>query len=119
MVCEAIERVSIALDMGRLWDGVDDGCQTVCAAINTDLARDGGSTLRCGSYSIRGGDRRIVLRVLIIKHLTELQEVMAKLQAAVQSPTVSDSPLRRTWTGLVSRFVAKLTANINLTKMSL
>lgn len=115
MVCEALDRVSVALDMGHLWDGVGNDGQTSCAAISTDLAQDG-SPLRCGGYSVRGGDRRIVLRVLIVKHLTELQAIMSKLQSAVDYSTMSKSPLQKTCADLVCRFGTKLSGKINLFK---
>ncbi|KAH7048230.1 hypothetical protein B0J12DRAFT_740966 [Macrophomina phaseolina] len=116
MVCEAMDRASVALDMGPLWDEQDRDYRAARTAISIDLARDD-SPLRCGDYTVRGGDRRIVLRVLVTKRLADLQRIMAKLQAVVDSPPVSDPVLHKAFSELVSEFVTKLTSNINLVKV--
>lgn len=120
MVCEAIDKVSVALDMGPLWDNVNRDCLSGgrSSAISANLTRDD-SPLRCGSYTIGGGDRRVVLRVLITKRLTELQAIMTKLQTALQSPAIVHSALHKPCVDLVSEFAAKLTSNINLVKVHL
>lgn len=94
VLCQAMDELSVSLGMGTLW--TDGGCSNNNGGGSTsayeqdrlplisNLAKDE-VRLRCGSYAVRGVDRQVLLRTLMMGRLREMQQAMGRLCQAVET----------------------------------
>ncbi|KAK8151144.1 hypothetical protein IWX90DRAFT_96538 [Phyllosticta citrichinensis] len=121
MVCEAVDQVSVALDLGSIWsDSAGEHGDSRHDLLNEGLSREE-APLQCGSYSVRGLDRRFVLRALLLKRLGELKETLEKLQSMVSSPvpTTFASPCPKTCADIIGEVSSTLNTKTDLLKLAL
>lgn len=122
MVCEAVDQVSVALDLGSVWsDSAGEGGDSCHDFLNEGLSREE-APLQCGSYSVRGLDRRFVLRALLLKRLGELKETLEKLQSMLSLPMPSNSlasPCHKTCADIISEVSSTLNTKTDFLKLAL
>lgn len=103
IICQAIDRALIALkpDGISMWTSIlapihnyesgtssspqsSSSCSTSGGKSNNDImlppADDECEPLRCGTLPIRGADRRVMMRVLLMKRVLEVQGVLERLR---------------------------------------
>ncbi|KAK8212770.1 hypothetical protein IWZ01DRAFT_278289 [Phyllosticta capitalensis] len=121
MVCEAVDQVSVALDLGSIWtdpaaEHIDPRHDLLSDALSREEA-----PLQCGTYSVRGLDRRFVLRALLLKRLGELKETLEKLHVMVSSPmsTSTASACYKTCADIIGEVSSTLNTKTDFLKLAL
>ncbi|KAF1934433.1 uncharacterized protein M421DRAFT_51167 [Didymella exigua CBS 183.55] len=108
VVCQAMEELSVTLGMGTLWvEGTGAGHER-CPLLG-NLAKDE-VPMRCGSYAVRGTDRQVLLRLLVMNRLTEMQRIMGKLCQAVGL----SSSCRATCAGMAAELERRVLVKLNM-----
>ncbi|KAK7515022.1 uncharacterized protein IWZ02DRAFT_168634 [Phyllosticta citriasiana] len=121
MVCEAVDQALVALDLGSIWsDSAVEHLDQPHNLLNEGLSREE-ATIQCGTYSIRGLDRRFVLRALLLKRLGELKETLDKLQSMVSSPIsmASALPCYKTCVDIIGEVSSTLDTKTDFLKLAL
>lgn len=78
LMCEAVDRFSIALEVGSIWaKGSRDLVQNCLVRKNLPV--------QCGNYFVPSSDRTLVLKALLSNRMNELQRNMEKVQLIVAS----------------------------------
>ncbi|PSN67007.1 hypothetical protein BS50DRAFT_588042 [Corynespora cassiicola Philippines] len=109
VLCQAMDELSVALGMGTLWIEGAPSCERDRLPLISSLAKDE-VPLRCGSYAVRGIDRRVLLRMLMMKRLTEMQSAMGRLCQVVGSET---SPCRVTCAGMAAELEGRMSSKVD------
>lgn len=108
LLCLALER---ALDITL---GIADYC---CSS--SSAGGDGaGETpmLRCGGYAVNDGDSKEVLRILAVRRMDEIREMVERLQGAAVVSSV-EAVYRGVYTRVLDTLLELLLAKINTVKL--
>ncbi|KAH9864484.1 hypothetical protein J1614_010418 [Plenodomus biglobosus] len=110
VVCQAMEELSVTLGMGTLWVEGTGSCEQDRCLLLSNLAKDE-VPMRCGSYAVRGVDRQVLLRTLMMNRLTEMQRAMGKL---CQSVEMLSSSCRATCAGMAAELQKRVSFKVDL-----
>ncbi|CZT23696.1 uncharacterized protein RCC_09410 [Ramularia collo-cygni] len=142
LLCEAMNAVSLALGMGSLWSTrpmmtnaisatitdsasssahqpprITSSSSTATSSppsgrcISSALARNE-VAMRCGSYNVRGAERRLMLKALVMKRLTDMQGALHKLRLVVQTTDVANAFCQRTCADLARDLENKVAVRV-------
>ncbi|EMD92241.1 hypothetical protein COCC4DRAFT_131093 [Bipolaris maydis ATCC 48331] len=120
VICEAINRALVALKLGgiSLWtsmlepmpnyeNGTSSSPSSSSSCSISDTSSDNATMLpsvddeheplRCGTLPIRGADRRVMVRVLLVKRMLEMQGVLERLRDMLVSEllVIKDSTVKK------------------------
>lgn len=150
VICEAIDRALISLRLGgtSLWGGPprptssngnwtssSPGSASSSSSTSGDISNEitlepsvideEQEPLRCGALSIRGADRRAVVRVLLVKRVLEVQGVLERLRDALLSrlPVSDDAvvkkPLLALCADVAGDFAKKVAEKVETVKLQI
>ncbi|KAF1935310.1 hypothetical protein EJ02DRAFT_460493 [Clathrospora elynae] len=150
VICEAIDRalVSLKLDGTSLWTptlapipSYEDGTSSSPSSSSSSSGTSGGNSndimlpssavdeehepLRCGTLSIRGADRRAVVRVLLVKRVLEVQGLLERLRDTLLSgllvggDVAVKKPLLALCADVVGEFAKKVAERVETMKLQM
>lgn len=108
LLCLALER---ALDITL-------GIADYCCSSSSDATIGAAETpmLRCGGYAVNDGDSKEVLRILAVRRMDEIREMVERLQGAAVVSSV-EAVYRGVYTRVLDTLLELLLAKINTVKL--